>query len=143
MVSSRREPKEEEDEEEGEGEEDMARGKVNERDVEEDALMMGEGVEKVEILEMEKEEEERVGEELLLLFLKVKRGRVKVFAIDDDDDAIVQFSFVKVFCSLNERSINFVLFKSHIRQNLLRSNIVRGRGLTALQKLRKENICLP
>jgi hypothetical protein len=140
MVSSRREPKEEEDEEEGEGEEDMARGKVNERDVEEDALMMGEGVEKVEILEMEKEEEERVGEELLLL-LKVKRGRVKVFAIDDD--AIVQFSFVKVFCSLNERSINFVLFKSHIRQNLLRSNIVRGRGLTALQKLRKENICLP
>jgi hypothetical protein len=95
MVSSRREPKEEEDEEEeGEDEEDMARGKVNERDVEEDALMMGEGVEKVEILEMEKEEEERVGEELLLL--KVKRGRVKVFAIDDDD-AIVQFSFV---CSL-------------------------------------------
>jgi hypothetical protein len=96
MVSSRREPKEEEDEEEGEDEEDMARGKVNERDVEEDALMMGEGVEKVEILEMEKEEEERVGEELLLLFLKVKRGRVKVFAIDDDA-AIVQFSFV---CSL-------------------------------------------
>ncbi|PNY14169.1 hypothetical protein L195_g010843 [Trifolium pratense] len=69
----------------------MARGKVNGRDIEEDALMMGEGVEKVKIFEMEEEEDE--------LLLKVKRGRVKVFATDDNA-IIMQFTFLLVLSCL-------------------------------------------